>query len=91
VAGFYAASASVVYGGFVPAIGWAAAIGVLVPGVVAALTARATGPQIARSSRELAAGSLVAVAVVGLAVYLAMGVASGTADIATIAGTTVLP
>jgi hypothetical protein len=91
VAGFYAASASMVYGGFVSAIGWAAAVGVLVPGVVAALTARATGPQLARSSRDLAAGSLVAVAVVAVAVYLAMGVSSGPADIAMIAGTTVLP
>lgn len=91
VAGFYTASASMVFGGFVPAIGWAAAVGILAPGALAAITARMTGPQMARRSRDLAASSLAAVAVVGVAVYLALGVASGTADIATIAGASVLP
>ena len=91
VAAFYGASAAVIFGGFVPAIAWAAVVGVLVPGAVAAVAARMTGPQLARNPRELAAGSLVAVAVVAVAVYLAVGVGSGTADIATIAGTTVLP
>lgn len=87
----FAAAASVVLGGYDPAIGWAAALGVLVPGGLAGITARMTGPQLARRTRDLVAGSLAATGVVLIAVYVAMGVASGTADIATIAGATVLP
>jgi hypothetical protein len=91
IAAIYAASAAIVLGGFTSAIAGAAALGVLVPGTIAGLTARTTGPQLARSSREFAVGSLAAAGVVAIAVYLAMGVASGAADIATIAGATVLP
>lgn len=91
VAGMYVALATVTMGGYSSGIGWAAVVGVLVPGVLAGVTARTCGPQMARKARDFAGGAVGAMTVVGLAVYLCMTIAAGEANIAVIAGSPVLP
>lgn len=62
------------YGGYTPGIGWAAVLGVFVPGALAGVASRACAPHMAARRRELFSGSVGAIGAVALAVYLASGI-----------------
>src|SRR5690606_24526614 len=64
------------YGAFTAGIGWAALLGVFVPGALAGVASRACAPHMAARRRELFSGTVGALGAVALAVYLAVGILS---------------
>lgn len=64
------------YGAFTAGIGWAALLGVFVPGGLAGVASRACAPHMAARRRELFSGTVGALGAVALAVYLATGILS---------------
>lgn len=69
-AGLYAGIAVAAFGAVTSGIVWSAVVGVLVPGVLAAATARHCAINIASGRREMAGAAVGAVMVVVLVVYL---------------------
>ena len=76
-AALFAGIATVAFGGYNAGIGWAALVGILVPAVVAGLTARGVAPQLAAKARSLATASVGALAAVAVAVYVCAGILDG--------------
>jgi len=76
-AALFAGIATAAFGGYHAGIGWAALVGILVPAVVAGLTARGVAPQLAAKARSLAAASVGALAAVGVAAYVCAGILDG--------------
>ena len=76
-AALFAGIATVAFGGYHAGIGWAALVGILVPAVVAGLTARGVASQLAAKARSLVTASVGALAAVGIAVYVCAGILDG--------------
>ena len=76
-AALFGGIATVAFGGYNAGIAWAALVGILVPAVVAGLTARGVAPQLAAKARSLATASVGAVAAIAVAVYVCAGILDG--------------
>jgi hypothetical protein len=74
------------YGAYTPGIGWAALLGVFLPGALAGVASRSCAPHMAARRRELFSGSVGAIGAVALAVYLASGILSTVPSIPGVPG-----